>query len=74
VQYILTTMPHMTFTYCCCCCCQTHLLSWLLPTLTPDKSCEGYEQLIRDTAATLHALIQTWVAGSSVRAGAGNTC
>ncbi|WIA29910.1 hypothetical protein OEZ86_000010 [Tetradesmus obliquus] len=35
------------------------LLSWLLPTLTPDKSCEGHEQLIKDTAATLHPLLQS---------------
>ncbi|WIA15803.1 hypothetical protein OEZ85_002411 [Tetradesmus obliquus] len=34
------------------------LLSWLLPTLTPDKSCEGHEQLVKDTAATLHPLLQ----------------
>jgi hypothetical protein len=38
---------------------QADLLSWLLPTLTPEKSCEGYEQLIKDTAATMHALLQT---------------
>jgi hypothetical protein len=43
---------------CCCCCCQASLLSWLLPSMTPYKSCEGYEQLIHDTAATLHPLIK----------------
>jgi hypothetical protein len=30
----------------------------LLPTLTPNKSCEDYGQLIGDTAATMHALLQ----------------